>query len=283
MGKHAEPNKNDSEYNKNFWKIKGFLNKYGINVLLFLFIIPFSVFMVFLGIEVISLSHDIYEKSVLLSQKAKVPICNDCIKFGYTQATSYFMLALGGIILAVLLPNLQSISFGGASITLKALTSDVNDLKTQNNDLQEKIINTGGLVGKAAGEDEKTDEIKAHVAPIITYLDDPQKGKWGGYADSNGRHLRAEVSEAATPGYFKIRITVTGDPDNPISGLVKFHLHNTFRNPDPVIAVKNNIAELKLNRVYGAFTVGAEVDNGRTKLELDLANLEGAPKKFRES
>ena len=63
---------------------------------------------------------------------------------------------------------------------------------------------------------------------------------------------------------------------------MKFHLHDTFLNPDPVINVEKGMAVLKLSAVWGAFTAGAELDNGKTQLELDLAELSTAPKKFRE-
>ena len=33
---------------------------------------------------------------------------------------------------------------------------------------------------------------------------------------------------------------------------------------------------------FGPFTVGAEVDGGKTQLELDLANVPDAPSAFRE-
>ena len=104
----------------------------------------------------------------------------------------------------------------------------------------------------------------------------------GRLSDVNGRHLRGKVNKADVPVFFTIRLTVTGDYSNPIKGLVKFHLHDSFKNANPIIAAKNNMAELNLNWVYGAFTVGVETDNGQTKLELDLAELEDAPKDFRE-
>jgi hypothetical protein len=34
---------------------------------------------------------------------------------------------------------------------------------------------------------------------------------------------------------------------------------------------------------YGAFAVGVEADDGQTRLELDLATLQGAPSRFREN
>ena len=78
-------------------------------------------------------------------------------------------------------------------------------------------------------------------------------------------------------------MTVEGtNKDLPLKGLVKFHLHNTFLNPDPIIAVQDGKAVLKLSKVYGAFTVGAEADDGQTLLELDLADDESLPEEFRE-
>ncbi|MDP9079742.1 MAG: hypothetical protein M3O71_20120 [Bacteroidota bacterium] len=267
--------------------LSGFFKTNGTAIVFLVFVIPFAIYMVYLGVQVIGFSHDVYLKSVALNEKApnKVPICNDCIKFGYTQATTYFLIALGGILLAILLPNLQSVSFGGANITLRALNADVNDLKAQNNSIQEKLVNNQNNVPIAAPPPkDEVDAVERLVKePQKNYPDDPQKGKWGGFPDNNGRHLRAEVIPGALPNYYKVKLTVTGDPDNPIKGLVKFHLHDTFNDPDPVIAIKNNMAELKLNWVYGAFTVGAEADNGQTRLELDLSELESAPKKFRES
>ena len=267
--------------------LANFFKANGTSIIFIVFIIPFAAYMVYLGVQVIDFSHDVYLKSVALNEKTpgKIPICNDCIKFGYIQATTYFLMALGGILLAILLPNLQSVSFGGASITLRALNADVNDLKAQNNNLQEKLVNNQNNspltapppVEEVAAVEKLTNEAQKN------YPDDPQKGKWGGFADNNGRHLRAEVVPGTLTNYYKVKLTVTGDPENPIKGLVKFHLHDTFNDPNPVIAVKNNMAELILNWVYGAFTVGAETDNGQTLLELDLSKLESAPKKFREN
>nr|WP_294943037.1 pYEATS domain-containing protein [uncultured Mucilaginibacter sp.] len=264
--------------------MKEFLKLNKTNVLLFIFIIPFSVLMTMLGLQVIDLSKQSYLKSVEVSRLSKtVPACNDCIKYGYTQAVTYFILALGGIVLAILLPNLQSVSFGGVSITLKELKKDLNDLKTQSNDLQEKITNakpdenTGNPAIKSLLDAEKEKAAPSDVK------DDPQKGKWGGFAEANGRKLSAMVKEGNVSGFFTVKLMVTATNNVPLTGLVKFHLHDTFRNPDPVISASNNTAELQLNWVYGAFTVGVEADGGQTILELDLAELSDAPKKFREN
>jgi hypothetical protein len=114
--------------------------------------------------------------------------------------------------------------------------------------------------------------------------DDPQKGKWGGEPVRGGRNLSATVKPL--PGdndFFRVRLEVTSiDESKPLTGKVYFHLHDTFDDPDPVVNVKNGKAVLNLVS-YGAFTAGAEADNGQTKLELDLAKLEDAPQKFKEN
>ena len=75
----------------------------------------------------------------------------------------------------------------------------------------------------------------------------------------------------------------TKPDEKPLKGLVTFHLHPTFKNKNPIIAVNNDgRAILNLNWVYGSFTVGAEADNRATKLELDLAELPGVTEEFKK-
>src|SRR6059036_633347 len=45
---------------------------------------------------------------------------------------------------------------------------------------------------------------------------------------------------------------------------------------------RDGVARLRVV-AYGAFTVGVEADEGKTQLELDLAELPKVPKAFRES
>jgi hypothetical protein len=116
------------------------------------------------------------------------------------------------------------------------------------------------------------------ASPIVP--DDPQKGQWGRLAERDGRKMTATVEERPNHS-FKIVITVKStDPAKPLTGSVTFHLHNTFRNQNPVVEVGDNEAVLVLI-VVGSFTVGAETDNGRTKLELDLAEVSGVSDYFK--
>lgn len=112
--------------------------------------------------------------------------------------------------------------------------------------------------------------------------DDPQKHQWGGLASRAGRTMSAAVKKI-DEDWFRIKLEVRTDRGAPkLTGPVKFHLHDTFAEPVQTVTAKNGVARLTLY-AYGAFTVGASADRGRTRLELDLAEVRGAPKAFRES
>jgi len=66
-----------------------------------------------------------------------------------------------------------------------------------------------------------------------------------------------------------------------LTGSVKFHLHDSFAQPERTARASKGKAVLNVE-AYGAFTVGILVERDGTMLELDLANVESAPKKFRE-
>jgi hypothetical protein len=110
--------------------------------------------------------------------------------------------------------------------------------------------------------------------------DDPQKGRWGGRSERNGRVLAATV-ESITSEWFEVGLSVTGTADRPLTGVVEFHLHPSFLHAVETVKVKGNTATLAL-RAWGAFTVGAIADQGATMLELDLAEQEEFPRTFRE-
>jgi len=112
--------------------------------------------------------------------------------------------------------------------------------------------------------------------------DDPQKKQWGGRMTANGRLIGAKVTETKDEDWYKIELEVVTTTKEPLKGPVVFHLHPTFT---PAILSRNadgKKAVLSLHG-YGAFTVGVEADEGRTRLELDLAKLRAAPKRFRNN
>jgi hypothetical protein len=131
--------------------------------------------------------------------------------------------------------------------------------------------------------DDITYAVKKFNVQLSPDKDDPQKGRWGMEAKKNFRKISAVVQGSKVPGLYNVIIKVVSTKkDIPLIGEVKFHLHDTFLNPTPVIAVKDGRAILTLTGVWGAFTVGAETDDGKTHLELDLSQLPKAPKQFKE-
>lgn len=116
-----------------------------------------------------------------------------------------------------------------------------------------------------------------------TVEDDPWKDVFGGKAENNHRRLSATVVPSkGDPDWFRVRLSVEStDPINfPLTGRVRFFLHDTFANDKPVVKVINGRAGLRLG-AYGAFTVGMLADDGATRLELDLADDDSFPPRFR--
>jgi cellulose biosynthesis protein BcsQ len=108
--------------------------------------------------------------------------------------------------------------------------------------------------------------------------DDPEKGRWGGRAADRGRALSATVEEVVK-GWYAITLEVRST-SGPLDGEVVFHVHPTFTVPVQRVPVVDGRAALELFG-FGAFTCGAEVDGGRTTLELDLALDPSLPPAFR--
>lgn len=114
--------------------------------------------------------------------------------------------------------------------------------------------------------------------------DDPNKGKFGGSNIVNDRKISARISEASfsTEWYIIILEVISTNLNNPLKGDVVFYLHPTFPEPERRVKPVDGIAKLELLG-WGAFTIGAECDEGKTKLEIDLAkDVPSAPKAFTE-
>ena len=111
---------------------------------------------------------------------------------------------------------------------------------------------------------------------------DPQKGLWGGKSSRNGWAVVAKVIQVDTD-WFVTRLTVAAAPgaQKKLSGTVTFFLHDSFANPVRKVNAVDGEAILSI-WTYGAFTAGIVIDSDGTTLEIDLAELADAPKKFRE-
>jgi len=112
--------------------------------------------------------------------------------------------------------------------------------------------------------------------------DDLNKGKFGGRSRYKGWTLRGVVVETDEADWFHVSLTVTAPHTyrSPDKG-VRFHLHETFTRSTQTIQLREGAATLE-RYAFGAFTVGVEAANGAIRLELDLADLPRAPRRFRE-
>ena len=128
-----------------------------------------------------------------------------------------------------------------------------------------------------------SDEALSSTEPPLPAInvDDPQKGQWGGKKESNGRQLTAAVVDQGS-GWFFVGLTVAGSGRPPLVGEVEFHLHPSFHPSIVRVPARDDRATIKVP-AWGAFTVGASADEGRTRLELDLAQLTDAPELFPRS
>lgn len=158
----------------------------------------------------------------------------------------------------------------------------VNDMNAAR--IQEQ---TAGFRGTGAG-DAASDQLLADAQQWnppkpATVANDPQKNRFGGRSSRNNRTLTAEVAGVSGPEseVFTIKLKAAATDGAPLSQPVKFFLHDSFAPDSAVVLPRAGIVELELVS-WGAFTVGAITDGGQTMLELDLAELPDAPKKFRE-
>ncbi len=142
----------------------------------------------------------------------------------------------------------------------------------------QELNNSVGMKESLANLQESINKLEVktstlpRTAPQKLSSDDPEKGKWGGQTERNGRKISAIVGlKVDDNDYRNITITVEStDVSNPLTGFVKFYLHPTFVNSRPIIFVKDGKAILNII-AWGAFTLGAEADGGDTQLELDLS------------
>jgi hypothetical protein len=116
--------------------------------------------------------------------------------------------------------------------------------------------------------------------------DDPQKGRWGGSAERDGRKLSARL-RAQYAKSFEFDLVVTATDGTKLTGPVVFHVHDTF--PKSAYHIRKMRADdtealFELLEAYGTFTVGAQVRKARggwTQLEYDLNDMPGIARRFR--
>lgn len=131
----------------------------------------------------------------------------------------------------------------------------------------------------------KTHELKPKNDKAFVEYDegDPLKSKWNGQLEDKGKRISATVDEIPGSGLYRLKIFVRSIyQQEPLKGKVKFFLHPSFNNPNPVIEAKDGEACLQLVS-YGSFTLGAQTEDGAL-LKLDLAtDVVGVSENFKNS
>ncbi|MEO7312485.1 MAG: YEATS-associated helix-containing protein [Chitinophagaceae bacterium] len=164
--------------------------------------------------------------------------------------------------------------------------NQMNAVKDEHKAIEKFVISAAD--GNETFTNRKTEKLIIPVIPVlppVTVKDDPQKNRFGGKAENNGRALMAKVDESKVPEFYDVNFWVEGTKDHPLASEVIFYIHDSFR-PSVFTFTFDEITQaggVAKDHVlaYGAFTIGAITDNGQTMLELDLAENKGYPAKFR--
>jgi hypothetical protein len=220
-----------------------------------------------------------------------------------------YYFAVSAVIL--LLRDVQSLAFGSWSVRFRSLEekteqafSTAQDAKSQSSELEQKteqaiataqdakiqsspVPMRSAVRAKSAALGQGTSQIPISPKQFaqLNKMDedgDPNKGRFGGKPEVNGRRLSAKVERIDNTKWFSIDLTVAStDANSRLTGRVLFYLHHTYDRSVIATLARNGVARLEEVEAYGAFTVGAVADDGRTLLELDLSELPDAPDDFK--
>lgn len=143
-------------------------------------------------------------------------------------------------------------------------------------------------LNNSSSEIEKADvqaafnEEKLPDLPPVKFTDDPQKGRFGGQSSSNGKTLSVSYKKYILPGFLKLTIRMSTDHENNLlKGNVYLFLHDSFADSVVVYDAEGKKEVIHEVISYGAFTIGAVTDKGKTMLELDIAEQKDFPEDFR--
>jgi hypothetical protein len=116
-----------------------------------------------------------------------------------------------------------------------------------------------------------------------TDYEDENRGHFGLMAFKKCKLLTALIIRANSKKWFKVRASVFSvDPKkSPLKGTVKFFLHSSYDPKKRLVKVKNGVATVEVD-AYGAYTIGARLDQDHTELELDLKTIPGGSRRFYE-
>lgn len=213
------------------------------------------------------------------------------------------MVGVGTLLVVEVLPTLQSLKFdkGGVDISFRELgekvTNDTDALKDRIVTLEAAVAAlqaspqtaAAPAAGQRAAPTAATTPAAAKQKRLEEmrrpgrFYDDPRKGRFGRKSAVGDVVLSAEFTGPRDKSWTEVELTVAAAPGKSLAGVeeVEFYLHNTFSPSKRVVPVRDGKAELTLT-IWGGFTVGVWIPATETCLELDLAELENAPRVVKE-
>jgi hypothetical protein len=128
-----------------------------------------------------------------------------------------------------------------------------------------------------------------HLPPepwAIVHPDDPQRDRWGGLPERDGRRLWIQLLDSSKR-VFSFDAIVESTDGSPLIGPVRFHLHDAYPQPEIVIPRVRQAGQAVLEAVdaYCVFTIGAQVKNAQGQwigLEFNLCDLPDLPQRFKD-
>lgn len=190
--------------------------------------------------------------------------------------TSLYLLIIACA--ALVFPEIEKLSFGKDGLSLEKRLERIDERVegVRAGAAELSSIVSSGIGGKAIVAKPAPSSVGSPRDP-----DDPQAGRWGNKSEANGRRVSATVRPSRLrPDWFKIDLLVEStDSRQPLTGTATFHLHPTFQENVAIRPVIDGCVKLDI-LAWGAFTVGVETDDGKTQLEINLAEVPGAPKAF---
>ena len=146
-----------------------------------------------------------------------------------------------------------------------------------------KVAEQGLGAKKRIENTKQLTDAKSELENMSNDLDDPCKGKFGGSREDENFKITVDpIPDSTIKGWYNLTYKVFAkDPSKmKLEGQVRFHLHPTFKPDVETVDVVNGVA--KLNRVaWGAFTIGVEILNTGSTLELDLGDEHDLPDDFK--
>ncbi len=189
--------------------------------------------------------------------------------------------------IATLLQEMKDQSEAARRQSFVELQQQAGSVSSQLEELSSEVANLRRPPKEKAGVDvagSKSDvtlrELRERL-PAVAVPDDPQKGRFGGKSADAGRRLSATITPSPIDSrWMTVIITVESIDSRPLAGgFVFFFLHDSFEPDAYRIKVRKDRMRASLEVTsFGAFTIGAVADEGKTWLELDLSTIKSAPK-----